>query len=136
MMSSPYVSPLSRALPVVVDLPPGNDLEHLGHLIGRLEAVLRRHPGADLPTAARELQLAARTLQRWLAQQGIAFQEVRRRVRLELACRLLAEPGSKVECVARDVGFASTPHFVGWFRRHRGASPSAWRRGHARAEAD
>lgn len=94
----------------------------------RVEAHLTTHPEADLRAVARALHMAPRTLQRVLAEARAPFIALRTRVRLDLACRLLVAPDSKVECVARDVGFASTPHFIGWFRRYRGATPSDYRR--------
>lgn len=101
----------------------------------QVETALMREPGADLNAVADALAMSPRSLQRALALAGEHFQIVRTRVRLALADRLLVEPGSKVECVARDVGFQSTAHFVGWFRRHRGAAPSDFRRARQRLAA-
>jgi len=103
----------------------------------RVERHLASHPEADLRSVARALDMAPRTLQRALGDVRAPFIALRTRARLELACELLVQPGSKVECVARDVGFSSTPHFIGWFRRYLGAAPSDYRRSAraARAEA-
>lgn len=107
---------------------PVNPEQVLADIRERVGSFIATHPEADLRTVARALHMAPRTLQRALAEARAPFIALRTRVRLELACRLLVAPDSKVECVARDVGFASTPHFIGWFRRYRGATPSDYRR--------
>ena len=101
-----------------------------GALITRLEAVVRVMPGADLPKVARSLAMSVRSLQRALSECDTSFNAVRDRVRLLLARQHLQAEHTKVESVAREVGFASTGHFCHWFRMRTGDSPGAHRRGY------
>lgn len=96
-------------------------------LMTKLDLAMRRAPADDLATIARLLGLSRRTIQRALARAGVGFRELRTRIRIERAEALLLSPHAKVSAVAREVGFASTGHFILWFRRHRGATPGSWR---------
>lgn len=114
--------PIDPALELVVA-----DTRH--PLLASLESGLRRFPDADLDRLSRHLGHSKRTLQRLLSREGVAFHAVRTRVRLEQAETLLADSNTKIAAVARDIGFASTGHFIHWFRKHRGLTPGAWRAG-------
>lgn len=50
-------------------------------------------------------------------------------MRVAEACRLLADPRRSVTDVALDLGFCSSQYFSAVFRRARGCTPSAWRKG-------
>ena len=112
-----------RATPSVDEQRAGADA-----LIARLEAVVRARPGADLASVARALAMSVRSLQRALSERDTSFNAVRDRVRLLLARERLQAAHTKVELVAREVGFASTGHFCHWFRARTGDSPGAHRR--------
>jgi AraC-like DNA-binding protein len=58
---------------------------------------------------------------------GEGFAAALRRLRLESAERMLRETDASVKEVALACGFASANYFGKVFRRHRGASPGAWR---------
>lgn len=58
---------------------------------------------------------------------GIAAE--RDRLRLEQAQNLLAQPELPVKRIASRLGFASSPAFSVWFRRHAGMPPRAYRQG-------
>lgn len=96
-------------------------------LLSALERALRQRPACELSEVARLMGLSRRTLQRSLAREGVGFQALRTGVRLERARALLLTPHAKISAVAREVGFASTGHFILWFRRHHGVTPGAWR---------
>lgn len=49
-------------------------------------------------------------------------------VRIERACELLVDTPLSVTQICHRVGFTSLSHFINTFRRHRGMSPSAYRR--------
>ena len=55
--------------------------------------------------------------------------------RLQQAAQWLGETSITVSEVAYGVGFKSVPHFCGKFRERFGATPSGYRRAHARGEA-
>lgn len=106
--------------------------DHLADpLVVALDAAVRAMPGADLRSISRRLGLSQRSLQRALERRGLAFHTLRTRVRLELAEALLACPDPKISALASEIGFASTGHFIRWFRSHRGLTPGAWRAHHA-----
>lgn len=83
---------------------------------------------ADLPTAAKQLGVSTRTLQRRLGSFGTTFQRVLDGERLELAQSLVAESDEKLSAIANRVGFASYQHFSDWFRRKAGSTAEEWRR--------
>jgi len=98
-------------------------------LLLELERTLRQRPSFELSAVARLMGVSRRTLQRLLAREGIGFHAVRTGIRLERARALLLVPYVKISAVAREVGFASTGHFILWFRRHHGTTPGVWRAG-------
>lgn len=48
--------------------------------------------------------------------------------RLDTACSRLADSSDRIEQIAHACGFAGAAHFTASFRRHRGMTPSAYRR--------
>jgi AraC family transcriptional regulator len=48
--------------------------------------------------------------------------------RLDVACARLADSSERIEQIAHTCGFAGAAHFAATFRRHRGMTPSAYRR--------
>lgn len=91
-------------------------------LLPSVERQVRDDPGASAVSVAKALGLSARSLQRALAELGETFVGVRGRIRMEVADLLLAE-GMLVKQVGTRVGFASTSHFVAWYRAQRGTTP-------------
>lgn len=98
-------------------------------LLLELERTLRQRPSCELSTVARLMGVSRRTLQRLLAREGVGFHAIRTGIRLERARALLLVPHVKISAVSREVGFASTGHFILWFRRHHGTTPGVWRAG-------
>lgn len=97
-------------------------------LLPLIEAAVMSRPAADLAAISRVVGMSSRTLQRSLARLGMPFNEVRDRVRFTLALRYLAEPASKLDWVAREVGFASAAYFCSWFKRRTGTTPGSRRK--------
>lgn len=50
--------------------------------------------------------------------------------RIAKACDLLADPGASMLSISLQCGFADSSHFSTAFRKHRRASPRAWRQAH------
>jgi AraC family transcriptional regulator len=60
--------------------------------------------------------------------QGCTVGEYVRRLRVELACRLLAESEEPLAQVALAAGFSDQSHFTKVFRRRMGTTPAAFRK--------
>lgn len=81
-----------------------------------------------LRTVARRCGASVRTLQRRLDEQGLAFRDLVRAVRLELAERYLAEPDASLTEVAFLLGYSELSAFDRAYRRWTGSTPLAARR--------
>lgn len=97
-------------------------LSHDEGLPRSVEGLLFEDPTRTIGDIAKRLGLSARSLQRTLGEGGETFALMRTRVRLDLADRHLAS-GELVKVVASRIGFASTSHFVAWYRAQRGTTP-------------
>ncbi len=100
-------------------------------LVNRVRACLAATQGLRIDEIARELGMSERSLQRELAAAGTSFRAEANRARLRHAETLLRDTTLKIETVARRVGYSSLANFSAQFRRLRGLSPSAFRRGGA-----
>lgn len=87
-------------------------------LLAQLRTALEENPALDAPDAARLLGLSLRTMQRSLGELETSFLDVRDRVRVLLAQRLLAESGHKAEVIARRIGLESREGLWRLLRRH------------------
>ena len=82
----------------------------------------------SLDDIARRVASSRRQLQRAYAEIGnTTFREHLTAVRMERAGELLRHGGATVREVARSVGYRQPAQFAKAFRRHHGASPSAYR---------
>lgn len=92
-------------------------------------AVLELLPRGDasLARTARALHVTARTLQRRLADEGIAFGKLLEDVRRAQAERLLARTDAPLADVAEGVGYADTAAFVRAFKKWSGTTPGRFR---------
>jgi AraC-like DNA-binding protein len=88
----------------------------------------------DLPMAAvaKAIGLSERSLQRGLGVARTSFRAEQQRARIAAAKALLAETDSKLEAIARTLGYRSVAHFTTLFRRSTGETPSAYRAANAR----
>ncbi|WP_306599442.1 AraC family transcriptional regulator [Geothrix sp. 21YS21S-2] len=101
---------------------------------GRLVRDARRilaDPAGDrlnLEAAAAELGVSYSWFRRsFRAQTGLAPQRYRLLLRLDRACRMLADSSLTVGAVAEALGFSSQAYFARMFRRETGLSPTVWR---------
>ena len=95
-------------------------------------AIVEREYAADLSLdeIARRVASSRRQLQRAYAEIGrTTFREHLTAVRMERAAEMLAARGLTVREVAHRVGYRQPAQFAKAFRRHHGASPSAYRVG-------
>jgi len=92
-------------------------------------AVLELLPkgGASLARTARALHVTPRTLQRRLADEGIAFGKLLEDVRRAQAERLLARTDTPVGDVGAAVGYADPAAFARAFKKWSGTTPGAFR---------
>lgn len=102
---------------------------------GLLEDALRewlsdaaRWGGATLEHAAADFGVTPRTLQRRLKDLGISFLDLRARVRMETARRLLLDSRLPLTHIAEQLGFSEPSAFTRAFRSHARQSPSDFRR--------
>jgi AraC-like DNA-binding protein len=116
-------------------------VEHTGWLaglrdeaVGRALALLHERPAQawTLEALARETGLSRSALaDRFSHFVGQPPMQYLTRWRLQLAARLLADSTAKVASVALEVGYESEAAFSRAFKKAAGASPAAWRQGHA-----
>lgn len=94
----------------------------LDHIMSRF-----RDPELSVTTAARNLCISPRYLQRLMEASGRSFTERVNELRLQKACALLAEPcatASRISDIAFDVGFSDISYFNRLFRSRFGGTPS------------
>ena len=82
---------------------------------------------ASLAKTAKRLHLSARTLQRRLTAEGIAFADLVAEVRKERAERLLSRSDSTMEEIAQSIGYADAGAFVRAYRKWTGTTPGKFR---------
>jgi AraC-like DNA-binding protein len=82
---------------------------------------------ASLGTAARELGMSRRGLQRKLAARGTSFRGLLQSLRYQLALTLLSQRHVSMNEAADALGFAELSSFSRAFKRWTGASPQAYR---------
>jgi AraC-like DNA-binding protein len=102
------------------------DKPHTSRVRQHLEASSPALP--DMKQAARQLGMAARSLRRRLAEEGVTFQELLVEARVNGALRLLRNPECSVKHAAYVMGFAGPGSFHRAFKRWTGMSPSEARR--------
>jgi AraC-like DNA-binding protein len=99
-----------------------------------IEADMLTHLGSpqlDLEWIAARQRLSTRQVQRLFALRGTSFSDELRRLRLEKAAQMLANPAlarHSVLFVAMEVGFNDAPAFNRAFKRHFGFTPGDLRR--------
>ena len=77
---------------------------------------------------ARVTHLSQRTLQRRLAEAGTSFQDLRDRVRADIALKYLRQSSLQAAQIAEILGYSEPAAFTRAFRRQHGLTPSAARR--------
>lgn len=108
-------------------LPPPDDGAHGWGAY--MKMLLKASGGLDLSLAdiAVRIKISVRTLERYLAREGLTFRELSGEVRFDMACELLQEPGSQVTQVAMRLGFSDASNFSRAFKRRFGCSPQEFR---------
>jgi AraC-like DNA-binding protein len=105
-------------------------VRHRTSLFREATEIVGAEYGSDLSLddIARRVASSRRQLQRAYAEIGhTTFREHLTAVRMERAAELLAARGLTVREVAHRVGYRQPAQFAKAFRRHHGASPSAYR---------
>jgi AraC-like DNA-binding protein len=88
-----------------------------------------RHGEPTLGQVAARLALGARTLQRRLKQENLAFKGLIDDTRRQFALRYLRDPANTLSEVSYLLGFSEVSAFNRAFRRWTGSTPSEYRRG-------
>ncbi|MBA5638965.1 AraC family transcriptional regulator ligand-binding domain-containing protein [Duganella sp. LX20W] len=101
-----------------------------GEYRGWIEMMLREAHDCQptLDDMARQLNVSARTLDRYLEQEGASYRELATRTRNERAKRLLDCGKYAVSEIAYQLGYSDVANFSRSFKRLNGVPPSAYRR--------
>ena len=92
----------------------------------KVEGMIRAIMPFTLPTQeriAKELMVSTRSLQRYLAESGTNFNEIRDKVRALLAAKYLSQSSLSVEQIAELLGYSQSSAFCRSFARWYGTSP-------------
>ncbi|MBN9015693.1 MAG: hypothetical protein BGO24_10550 [Sphingomonas sp. 67-36] len=103
------------------------DLQTTQQRIEQLIVLLLPTGRATIRTCAESLGVTIRTLQRKLDAEGVGFNELLNRVRMQLATQYLANPCVRVTDVADLLGYGSIGAFTRWHTQSFGASPKKLR---------
>lgn len=87
-----------------------------------------RHGDATLDSTALALRISRRTLQRHLERMGTSHSKMLDEVRLEIACRLLADTSKRLSDVAESLGYKNASSFSRAFVRLMKIQPIVYRR--------
>ncbi|WP_295803123.1 AraC family transcriptional regulator [uncultured Microbulbifer sp.] len=98
-------------------------------LLWTITNLLPRGP-VTLEKVADSVNMAPRTLQLRLSQQGTSFQQLLDRTRVEQVCTYLLEGNLSLTEIAELVGYSQLSALTRAFKRIMGASPRAWLRQH------
>ena len=81
-------------------------------------------PTARAKAVARLVALSERTMQRRLAEAGTTFQELRDRVRADIALKYLRQSSLQAAQVGEILGYSEPAAFTRAFKRQHGLTPS------------
>jgi AraC-like DNA-binding protein len=98
------------------------------HSVRAIIAASLRHGDESLPRTASQLGISCRSLQRHLAEAGTSYSKMVAEVRLDTACRLLAESNERLSDIALRLGYAGPSSFSRTFMRLMQIQPVAYRR--------
>ncbi|MCA1551264.1 helix-turn-helix transcriptional regulator [Bradyrhizobium sp. BRP19] len=87
-----------------------------------------RHGDATLDSTAQALRISGRTLQRHLERMGTSHSKILDEVRLEIACRLLADTSKRLSDIAEFLGYTNASSFSRAFVRLMKIQPIVYRR--------
>jgi AraC-like DNA-binding protein len=96
----------------------------------RLRALLHGRPATRvlaMDAAARQLGISARSLRRYLADEGISYRALTQELQRERACSLLRNRGLTLQAVAHTLGFADVVAFHRAFKRWMQMTPGEYR---------
>jgi len=86
------------------------------------------HGDSTLDSTARALKVSPRTLQRHLGRMGTSHSEMLAEIRLNIACRLLADSSKRLSDIAKFLGYANASSFSRNFARLMKVQPVVYRR--------
>lgn len=95
--------------------------------VSALRVVLRSYRRGGWLAIGQAADLAGvsvRTLQRRLADEGVAYSEVLQQVRGELAAEMLADTDLSIEQIAKQLGYSTVSNFSRAYHRWTGKRPS------------
>jgi AraC-like DNA-binding protein len=98
------------------------------HAVRARIVALLSHGDSTLDGTARALKVSTRTLQRHLGRMGTSHSEMLAEVRLNIACRLLADSSKRLSDIAKFLGYANPSSFSRTFVRLMKIQPVVYRR--------
>ena len=113
-----------------VQTPVPKDLLHL--VLAQVDALCTDNRDLHIDTVADSLAISRRSLQRAIDREGLSFQKLLTRYRMEKATGWLSTPEKSVTDIALDLGYTDATNFSRAFRRHTGCSPREFRAGFVR----
>lgn len=87
-----------------------------------------RQGDATIDSTARTLKVSSRTLQRHLGRMGTSHSKMLGQIRLNIACRLLADPNKRLSDIAKFLGYTNASSFSRTFVRLMKVQPVVYRR--------
>lgn len=91
------------------------------------DAMVNHREVPSLVQIARKMGMAEATLRRHLAAEGETIRAIKDRLRIDVACKLLATKSVHIDQVAEILGFGSSKAFSRAFLSWRGLTPTAYR---------
>lgn len=105
--------------------PVPTDLLHL--VLAQVDAFCTDKRDLHIDSVAESLAISRRSLQRAIDREGLSFQELLTRYRMDKATGWLSTPEKSVTDIALDLGYTDATNFSRAFRRHTGYSPREFR---------
>jgi AraC-like DNA-binding protein len=101
---------------------------HQGEIVEWVSMMLRQ--ANQVPTlmeCAKVLNISTKTLQRYLQQQGVEFQNLKQQISTERAIDLLENSTFTITHIAYELGYSNPANFTRAFNKVQGRSPQAYR---------
>src|SRR5262249_17264920 len=109
--------------PAAPSAPSVRTADRLGPVVQQIVTRLLPPRPPTVHAAAELVRMSGRTLQRRLSRESLTFAGVVARARLDMAQRMLDDPGRRVIDVALELGYSDPAHFTRAFVRWTGVAP-------------
>jgi len=121
--------------PAATSAPSVRTADRLGAVVQQIVTRLLPDGPPNVHSVAELVRMSGRTLQRRLSRESLTFAGVVARARLDMAQRMLDDPGRRVIDVALELGYSDPAHFTRAFVRWTGVAPRQFRQRRATASS-